>query len=234
MKPIARIYTNLTGKFGVPRQSGVVPTLSGRIVFKPEYRMHEAFRGLEEFSHIWVIWEFSEAKQADEDSGGFSPTVRPPRLGGNKRIGVFATRSPFRPNNLGLSVVKLEGIEFSEKDGPVLHVSGIDMMSGTPIYDIKPYIPYADWIPDATSGFVTNLEDLKLDVVFPNELLLKIPSENHKEILQILSNDPRPQYQSDPERVYALTYLGRDIKFKISEKFLTVVDVIDVLNGGAI
>ncbi len=234
MKPIACIYTNIAGKFGVPRQSGVVPELGGKIVFESEYRVAEAFRGLEEFSHIWIIWEFSESKNADENPVAFSPTVRPPRLGGNKRMGVFATRSPFRPNNLGLSVVKLEGVEFSEKDGPVLYVSGVDMMSGTPIYDIKPYIPYADSVPDATSGFVTNLEDLKLDVIFPEELLLMIPSENHKELLEILSHDPRPQYQSDPERVYALTYLGRDIKFKISEKELTVVDVIDCLNGGAI
>lgn len=222
MKPIAHIYTNIDGKFGVPRQSGVMPELHGKIVFESEYRITEAFKGIEDFSHIWIIWEFSEAK---DSTTSFAPTVRPPRLGGNKRMGVFATRSPFRPNSLGLSVVKLEHIEISEKDGPILHVSGIDMMNGTPILDIKPYIPYADSIPDATSGFVTNLEDLKLAVTFPAELLSQIPAENHTELLQILSHDPRPQYQSDPERLYALTYLGRDIKFKISDKSLTVVDV---------
>lgn len=223
MKPIAHIYTNLKGKFGVPRQSGVMPALTGKIIFEPEYRIADAFRGLEDFSHIWVIWEFSEAKN---DSTSFSPTVRPPRLGGNKRMGVFATRSPFRPNNIGLSVVKLEQIEFTEKNGPVLHVSGIDTMNGTPIFDIKPYIPYADAIPDATAGFTTTLEDLKLAVIFPTELLSQIPAENHAELKEILSHDPRPGYQSDPERIYGLTYLGFDIKFKVNNNTLTVVDII--------
>lgn len=223
MKTIAHIYTDLDGKFGVPRQSGVVPALTGRIIFEPEYRIAEAFRGLEEFSHIWLIWEFSKAKQSQGEA--FSPTVRPPRLGGNKRMGVFATRSPFRPNNLGLSVVKLERIDFSGKDGPILHVSGVDMMSGSPVYDIKPYIPYADSISEASGGFTSELDDLSLEVEFPESLLSEFPVEKHNEITEILSHDPRPQYQTDSERIYALTYLGRDIKFKVDGSALTVLAV---------
>lgn len=226
LEPIAHIYTDLDGKFGVPRQSGVVQFLSGRIIFEPKYRTLEAFRGLEAFSHIWAIWEFSDVNCSQD--GAFSPTVRPPRLGGNKRMGVFATRSPFRPNNLGLSVLKLERIEFSEKDGPVLFVSGVDMMSGTPIYDIKPYLPYADSRPEALGGFTDELDDLSLDVEFPKSLLSVFPSEKHEEITELLSHDPRPQYQNDADRIYAITYLGRDIKFKIEGKVLTVTAIDDI------
>lgn len=228
IEPIAHICTDLDGKFGVPRQSGVVSSLSGRIIFEPKYRTLEAFRGLEDFSHIWVIWEFSGVKRSQNDA--FSPTVRPPRLGGNKRMGVFATRSPFRPNNLGLSVLKLERIELSEKDGPVLCVSGVDMMSGTPIYDIKPYLPYADSHPEALGGFTDELDDLKLEVKFPQSLLSVFPSEKHEEITALLSHDPRPQYQNDTDRVYAVTYLGRDIKFKIEGKVLTVTAVDEIVD----
>lgn len=192
MDQIAHIETNLSGKFGVPRQSGVISTLTGRIVFEPDYRNPEALRGLETFSHIWLIWQFSEAVRPGEKP---PVTVRPPRLGGNTRMGVFATRSPFRPNNLGLTVVKVESIDLDTPDGPVITVSGVDLMDGTPIFDIKPYLPYADAVPDATGGYTDTLPDLELTVDFPEELLKKIPAANQAELIGILKHDPRPQYQ---------------------------------------
>lgn len=224
MVTVAHIETNLSGKFGVPRQSGVSSTLTGRIVFEPEFRNPEALRGLDGFSHIWLIWEFSEAVRPGEQP---PVTVRPPRLGGNTRMGVFATRSPFRPNNLGLTVVKIESIDLGAPDGPVITVSGVDLMDGTPIFDIKPYIPYADSVPDAKGGYTDHLPDLTLQVNFPEELLQKIPEDSREELTGILQHDPRPQYQSQPDRVYGLTYLGMDIRFQIDDttKTLTVVEI---------
>lgn len=222
MKPIGHIHTKISGKFGIPRQSGVIPELSGVIVFEPEYRTPDAFRGLEEFSHIWLIWQFSEAV-SDDDT--FSATVRPPRLGGNTRMGVFATRSPFRPNNIGISAVKLTKIDFNANDGPVLFVSGIDLMDGTPIYDVKPYLRYADSIPEASDGFTETLSDLSLSLEFPEQLLCKIPENHRKELQEILKHDPRPGYQKDPERIYGLTFAGFNIKFRVSNHVLTVFEV---------
>ncbi len=229
MKPIAYIKTNLEGKFGLPRQSGIMPRLMGRVIFDPEYRVPDAFRGLEGFSHVWLIWDFSEAHCTGKGTGkgenAWSATVRPPRLGGNTRMGVFATRSPFRPNNIGLSVVKLESVDMDSEYAPSLLVSGVDMMDGTPIYDVKPYIPYSDCITDATSGFTDGLPDLTLSVDIPEHLLKLFPVENHGELMDILSHDPRPQYQSD-DREYGLTYMGKDIKFRIADGILTVTDVV--------
>ena len=187
---IARIRTDFPTKFGIPRQSGLVKELQGTIIFEPEYRNPEAVRGLEDFSHVWLIWEFSESKR-----DGWSPTVRPPKLGGNIRKGVFATRSPFRPNPIGLSAVKLEKVDIHPELGPVLHVSGADLMDGTPIYDIKPYIPYADCIPDAKGGFTRETDNSLLEVIFPENLLEIIPFEKQKAVMQILAFDPRPSYQ---------------------------------------
>ncbi len=225
MEQIAHMETNLSGKFGVPRQSGVISALQGRIVFEPEYRNPDALRGLETFSHIWLIWQFSEAVRP----GGKPPvTVRPPRLGGNTRMGVFATRSPFRPNNLGLTVVKIESISLDGPEGPVITVSGVDLMDGTPIFDIKPYLPYADAVPDATGGYTDTLPDLQLQVVFPDNLLQQIPEAGRQELLGILKHDPRPQYQRKPGRVYGLTYLNYDVKFSIddTEHTLTVQGIV--------
>jgi len=219
MEIIARIYNDLPEKFGLPRQSGLVPGLTGRIVFEKAYRVPEAFRGLEEFSHVWLIWQFSLAVR-----DGWSPTVRPPRLGGNARLGVFATRSPFRPNPIGLSCVKLEGIDYDDADGPVLLVSGADLMSGTPIYDIKPYLPYTDAHPDAVGGFADSYTGYHLDVVFPQELLSLIPEDRRDGLIGVLSQDPRPSYHDDPERIYGLTYAGFNVKFTVGEA-LTVIAV---------
>ncbi|HRG03974.1 MAG TPA: tRNA (N6-threonylcarbamoyladenosine(37)-N6)-methyltransferase TrmO, partial [Paludibacteraceae bacterium] len=202
---IARIRTDFPTKFGIPRQSGLVKELQGRIVFEPEYRNPEAVRGLEDFSHVWLIWEFSESKR-----DGWSPTVRPPKLGGNIRKGVFATRSPFRPNPIGLSAVKLEKVDIHPELGPVLHVSGADLMDGTPIYDIKPYIPYADCIPDAKGGFTRETDNSLLEVIFPENLLEIIPFEKQKAVMQILAFDPRPSYQEDDERIYGVEFAGFD------------------------
>lgn len=224
MRRIATLHTNLKGKFGLPRQGTVDATLQGRIIFEPEFRNPDALRGLEDFSHIWLIWEFSDITRRREGKPyHFQPTVRPPRLGGNKRLGVFATRSPNRPNPIGISAVKLEKVDLS---GPSLLVSGADLMDGTPIYDIKPYIPYSDSIPDASEGFTASLGDLALTVNFPDELLNLVPEQNHQELLDILSHDPRPQYQRDPERIYGLTYLNYDIRFRIDGQTLTVVEVV--------
>ena len=220
MKTIARIHTDFPTKFGIPRQSGIIDSLQGRIVFEPEYRNAEAVRGLEEFSHIWILWEFSEAVR-DE----WSPTVRPPRLGGNVRKGVFATRSPFRPNPIGLSSVKLESVEIDPKLGPVLHVSGADLMDGTPIYDIKPYIAYTDSHPDAVSGFASKPAEYLLEVVFPEALLQKVPECQRESLIAVLQHDPRPQYHDDPKRVYGMAFGGMEVKFKVDQGLLTVVGI---------
>ena len=221
MDIIAHIETDFNTKFGLPRQSGLCEELKGRIVFEPEYRREEAFRGLEGFSHIWVLWKFSEAEREE-----WSPTVRPPRLGGNKRVGVFATRSPFRPNNIGLSCVKLEKIDYDSPDAPVLYVSGIDMMNGTPVFDVKPYVPVADCKTDATDGFTQYTKDYSLAVNFSDELLCILPEEKRAGAKQMLSLDPRPSYITDEERVFGVEYAGFDIRFKVKENILTVCDVI--------
>ncbi|NLY24968.1 MAG: tRNA (N6-threonylcarbamoyladenosine(37)-N6)-methyltransferase TrmO [Bacteroidales bacterium] len=222
MKTIAHIETDFSTKFGIPRQSGMVEGLKGRIVFEPDYRNSDAVRGLEAYSHIWLIWAFSETAREE-----WSPTVRPPRLGGNKRMGVFATRSPFRPNPIALSSVRLESVELHTPEGPVLHVSGADMINGTPIYDIKPYIVYADCHPDATGGFTDAITTQTLRVYFPAELLSSIPGEKREALLSILANDPRPSYQDDSERVYGLSFSGLDIRFTVEGDCLAVVDVIE-------
>lgn len=218
---IAHIKTDFPTKFGIPRQSGLVKELQGRIVLEPEYRNPEAVRGLEDFSHVWLIWEFSESRR-----DGWSPTVRPPKLGGNVRKGVFATRSPFRPNPIGLSAVKLERVEFHKKFGPVLHVSGADLMDGTPIYDIKPYIPFADCIVDAKGGFTEETNNSLLEVYFPAELLDIISNEKQKALLQVLALDTRPSYQEDEERIYGLEFAGFDIRFRVKGRVINVVEVV--------
>ena len=219
-KIIARIYTDLPEKFGIPRQSGLAPSLMGRIVFESEYRNAEALRGLDEFSHLWLIWQFSEAVRED-----WSPTVRPPRLGGNKRMGVFATRSPFRPNAIGLSSVKLEKIETDGENGRVIYVSGVDLMSGTPIFDIKPYLAYTDSHPEATGGFTDSVADRTLSVTIPDELIERIPSDSRDALFDILKEDPRPSYQHDEERIYRFDFAGRTVAFTVKERTLTVTDV---------
>ena len=217
---IARMHSDFATKFGIPRQSGLAQELRSTIVFEPEFRNADALRGIEDFSHLWIIWQFSEAVRQ-----GWSPTVRPPRLGGNTRMGVFATRSPFRPNNLGLSCVKLLGVEHTAQWGMVLHVGGADLMDGTPIFDVKPYIPYADCQPDATGGFTDTAGDFLLDVDFPPELLEKLPQGKRAAAIQVLSHDPRPSYQKNPERVYGLTFAGYDIRFQVTEQKLRVLEV---------
>lgn len=220
MKPIAHIRSDFATKFGIPRQSGVVESLQAEIVFAPEYRSRDAVRGLEDFSHIWLIWEFSENVRAD-----WSPTVRPPRLGGNTRMGVFATRSPFRPNPIGLSCVRLEEVVFSDEYGPVLRVAGADLMDGTPIYDIKPYIPYADCHPEATDGFTGRVEMQTLTVEIPPELLSRFPADKRNALTGMLAQDPRPRYQTDASRVYGLEFGGYDVKFSVDGSTLTVTDI---------
>lgn len=220
MKIIARIHTDFPTKFGVPRQSGINNALKATIVFEPEYRNPDSLRGLEEFSHIWLIWEFSEAIRDT-----WFPTVRPPRLGGSTRVGVFATRSPFRPNPIGLSNVILESVELHTEVGPVLHVLGADLMDQTPIYDIKPYLPYTDCHPDATRGFVDRIEDSQLEVDFPEQLLNLIPDELHEALLCVLANDPRPSYHKDSDRIYGFEFGGFEIKFKVCDNRLTVCQV---------
>jgi len=220
MKPVAHIESDFPTKFGIPRQAGLVAELTATVVFEPEYRDPEALRGIEGFSHLWLIWEFSEAKRQN-----WSPTVRPPRLGGNTRLGVFATRSPFRPNPIGLSCVKLEGVEVTADRGTVLRVSGADLMNGTPIFDIKPYIPYADCRPEATEGFTAPGQDYLLQVEIPPELLERIPKDRQDALRGVLAQDPRPSYQRDPERVYGFGFAGREIKFSVRDDVLTVLDV---------
>ena len=220
MKVIAHIHTDFPTKFGIPRQSGIIASLQGRIVFEPEYRVAEAVRGLEDFSYIWLLWEFSKAVRHT-----WSPTVRPPRLGGNVRKGVFATRSPFRPNPIGLSSVRLEKVDIDPKLGPVLYVSGIDLMDGTPIYDIKPYIAYTDSHPDAVSGFASTPAEYLLEVDFAEDLLQKVPENQRESLIEVLAHDPRPQYQNDPERVYGIAFGDMDIKFKVEGCLLTVLQI---------
>ena len=220
MHTIAHIRTDLPEKFGVPRQSGLVPQLQGTIVFEPEYRNPDALRGLESFSHLWLIFRFHRAERE-----GWSPTVRPPRLGGNRRMGVFATRSPFRPNNLGLSCVKLEGVSRDEKLGPVIRVSGADLVDGTPILDIKPYLPYADCPRDATGGFTDSLEVEPLEVECDEALLAGLEAQQRAGLMGVLACDPRPRYQEDPERVYGLAFAGKNVKFTVRDRVLTVLAV---------
>ena len=220
MKPVARIRSDFPTKFGIPRQSGLVDALTATVVFEPEYRDPEALRGIEGFSHLWLIWEFSEAKR---DS--WSPTVRPPRLGGNTRMGVFATRSPFRPNPIGLSCVRLLGVETTHGEGTVLHVAGADLMDGTPIFDIKPYIPYADCHPEATEGFTAPGQDYLLEVDIPDDLLPLIPPDRLEGLKGVLAQDPRPSYQRDPERVYGFGFGGMEIRFTVRDGVLRVEQI---------
>ena len=217
---IARMHSDFATKFGIPRQSGLVEELRSTIVFEPEYRNPDALRGLEDFSHLWIIWQFSEAVRT-----GWSPTVRPPRLGGNTRMGVFATRSPFRPNNLGLSSVRILGLEETREHGTVIHVAGADLMDGTPIFDIKPYIPYADSHPEATGGFTDTAGDFLLKVDFPTHLLEQLPADKRDAAVAVLSHDPRPSYQHKPGRIYGLTFAGFDIRFTVTEDTLTVCEI---------
>ena len=220
IQAIARMKSDFPTKFGIPRQSGLVDALESTIVFEPEFRNADALRGIEGFSHLWLIWQFSQAVRQ-----GWSPTVRPPRLGGNVRMGVFATRSPFRPNNLGLSCVRLLGVEETREYGTVLHVGGADLMDGTPIFDIKPYIPYGDAKPDALGGFTQDAGDFLLTVDFPSSLLERIPQNKQDALIGVLSHDPRPSYQSDSERVYGLTFGGWNVRFRVKDSTLTVVEV---------
>ena len=216
---IARIHSDFPTKFGIPRQSALVPELKSRIVFEPEYRDENALRGIEQFTHLWLIWNFSESK-------GWSPTVRPPRLGGNTRLGVFATRSPFRPNPIGLSSVRLEGVERDPKLGPVLIVSCADLMDGTPILDIKPYIPYADSHPEASEGFTARTVSHHLKVNFPDQLLQRVPPDKREALIAVLSQDPRPSYQDDPSRIYGFPFAGMEVRFRVEGEQLTVVDIL--------
>ena len=219
IKCIARIYTDFDEKFGIPRQSGKVPALQGRIIFEPAYRHPEAIRELVDYDWLWLIWGFSQVPEKKT----FTPTVRPPRLGGNKRIGVFATRSPFRPNPLGLSSVRIEEIRLTGPEGPEIIVSGVDMLSGTPIYDIKPYLPYTDAHPAARGGFAQEKADYHLEVVCDGQLLEGLSEVQKEALLAVLAEDPRPAYQHDPDRVYGLSYAGRNISFKVDGDVLTVL-----------
>ena len=218
IQPIAFFHSPMKSKFGIPRQSGLVSELTGRIVFEPEYRQMEAVRGLEDFDYLWLIWEFSGNSEAKK-----SLTVRPPRLGGNRRMGVFATRSPFRPNNLGLSCVRIDRIEEDPTLGPVIYVKGADLMDGTPIYDIKPYVTYADSHPEARSGFVDEKEWQELDVVIPEDIRAQFTTEELETLRKVLALDPRPRYQDDPERIYGMPFGAHDIRFKVVGRLLTVV-----------
>ena len=220
MKIIARMKSDFSSKFGIPRQSGLVQELSSTIIFEPEYQNADALRGLEEFSHLWIIWQFSKAVRED-----WSPTVRPPRLGGNTRMGVFATRSPFRPNEIGLSSVRILGIEQTAEYGPVIHVAGADLLDGTPIFDIKPYIPYSDHHADATGGFTDQAEDFLLKVDCSADLLKMIPENKRQALIGVLSHDPRPSYQKDPERIYGMEFAGFNIRFTVKEQTLTVTEI---------
>ncbi len=220
IRPIAHVRSDFTTKFGIPRQAGIVPELESILVFEPEYRDVEALRGIEGFSHLWLIWQFSENLRE-----GFSPTVRPPRLGGNERLGVFATRSPFRPNALGLSCVQLVGLEQMEGLGTVLRLRGADLMDGTPVYDVKPYVPYADCHPDALSGFAAD-SGKTLEVEFSDGCEAKVPAGKLAALRGVLANDPRPRYQKDPERVYAMDFAGMEVKFSVSGEKLLVREII--------
>lgn len=221
--PIAHIRSDFSSKFGIPRQSGLIDELEAEIIFEKEYSVPEAFRGIEGYSHLWILWQFSEC--ADKE---WSPTVRPPRLGGNKRMGVFASRSPFRPNSIGLSCVKLISVEETEENGVVLKVSGADLLDGTPIIDIKPYLPYVDSHPDATGGFALQEKEGSLEIVFPEEFLSVIPENKQDALRAVLKQDPRPQYQNDPNRIYGLEFAGFDVRFRIVDEVLTVVEVVEI------
>ena len=221
LKTIARIHSDFPTKFGIPRQSGLVEQLLSTIVFEPEYRVPAALRGLEGFSHLWLIWQFSEAVR-----GSWRPTVRPPRLGGNTRIGVFTTRSPFRPNALGLSCVKLEGITQDAALGPVLTVAGADLMDGTPIFDLKPYLPYTDSRPGAAGGFAQPARAYALEVEFPERWLARVPQPLRAPLTAVLAQDPRPSYQADPDRVYGFFFAGLEVKFTVQQGLLTVCGVV--------
>ena len=220
MKPIATIRTDFPSKFGIPRQSGLVPALLGEVVFLPEYRNPDALRGIEDYSHLWLLWEFSQAKRE-----GWSPTVRPPRLGGNRRMGVFATRSPFRPNPIGLSCVALRGVRWQDERGPVLLVAGADLLDGTPIFDIKPYLPYADSHPEALPGYTAETVEHQLSVAFPQELLRQVPADKRQALMGVLACDPRPGYEDKPQEIYGLAFAGLDIGFTVANGALTVVRV---------
>lgn len=217
---IARMKSDFPTKFGIPRQSGLVEELRSTIIFEPEFRNPDALRGIDGYSHLWLIWQFSEAVRTE-----WTPTVRPPRLGGNTRMGVFATRSPFRPNSLGLSSVKLLGVEHTQEFGTVIHVGGADLMDGTPIFDIKPYIPYGDCHPEATGGFTDTAGDFLLQVDFPEYLLNQLPNDKQQAAIGILSHDPRPSYQRKPERIYGISFAGFDIRFTVQDDILTVQTV---------
>lgn len=219
IEPIAHIETCYTTKFGVPRQAGIVQA-PGRIVFEPPYRIADAVRGLEGFEYIWLVWQFSQAVRQT-----WSPTVRPPRLGGNERMGVFATRSPFRPNNLGLSSVQLQSIEYDTKLGPILHILGADLMDGTPIFDIKPYLPYTDSHPQARSGFATRPAESLLQVEYTDEVIGRLPCELRQPLIDTLAHDPRPQYQHDPERIYGITFAGHEVKFRIDDAKAYIITI---------
>ena len=220
MEPIAHIRSDFSTKFGVPRQAGLVEALRASVVFEPAYRVPEAFRGLEGFSHLWLIWEFSPNRRQ-----GWSPTVRPPRLGGNRRVGVFASRSPFRPNPIGLSCVRLERVELDGPEGPVLLVSGADLADGTPILDVKPYVPYADCRPEAAGGFAPEAPEERLRVDIPPELLERVPEDRREALTGVLAQDPRPSYQDDPERVYGFGFAGLEVRFRVADGVLTVTEI---------
>ena len=218
--PIAHIRSDFSEKFGIPRQSGLVEELTAAVVFEPPYRVPDALRGVEGFSHLWLIWEFSQARRE-----GWSPTVRPPRLGGNKRLGVFATRSPFRPNPIGLSCVRLLEVRQDREQGPVLAVAGADLLDGTPIYDIKPYLPYADCKPEAVGGFASQPKGADLEVDCPDRLLDCVPEGKRAALLAVLAQDPRPQYQDDPDRVYGMAFAGLEVKFQVAGERLMVTEI---------
>ena len=221
IQPIAHFESPFTTKFGIPRQSGLVPDLTGRIVFAPEYRQMDAVRGIDGFDYLWLVWEFSANRDAEK-----SLTVRPPRLGGNQRMGVFATRSPFRPNNLGLSCVKFDRVENDPKLGPVIYVRGADLMDGTPIYDIKPYVAYADAHPEARSGFVDEHQWQPLRVTIPDDVASQFSAEELRALREVLSHDPRPRYHDDPERIYGMPFAGRDVKFQVTDGVLFVLHIV--------
>lgn len=220
LKQIAVIHTDFPEKFGIPRQSGLIEELRSTLVFMPEYRVPEALRGIEQYSHLWLLWEFSKSVR-----DGWSPTVRPPRLGGNTRMGVFATRSPFRPNPVGLSCVRLERVELNTPDGPVLHLSGADLMDGTPIFDIKPYLPYVDCKPEASNGFALAQQEGVLSVDIPEDIAAGFPAEKLPALKAVLAQDPRPQYISDPEREYTMSFAGFEVSFTVDGNSLSVTAV---------
>ena len=226
MEIIAHVRTDFPTKFGVPRQSGLIDALEARVVFTPPYRSRDALRGLDGFSHLWLIWQFSQALRE-----GWSATVRPPRLGGNVRMGVFATRSPYRPNPIGLSCVRLEGIDLDAPDGPVLRVRGADMLDNTPVYDIKPYLPLSDCHPEAAGGFAAPQAKRALRVEFPPELLRRVPARARAALVQVLAQDPRPAYQQDPDRLYGVPFAGVDVRFSVEGDALTVRDVVPYEEG---